>query len=263
MAKFDINKYKSEIRAQYLDNPANSSCNILLLGESGSGKTFFTRTCPGPIWVDSFDRGGSKNLREWEESGLVTVDARFEEEDPFNPQAFALWSKEMRERVRGGFFDYFGTYVLDSATTWSSAIMNDLLKKAGIPGETPRWEKEYGPLKTITTNWIRKMLNMPCNFILTGHLKTTKDDVSGRLVRRFMTTGQAHVTIPLLFDEIWVMDPKETSRGTEYRVLTASTGTHVARSRLSAGGILDKYEEPDLTKIFKKVGWKAAEPKPM
>jgi hypothetical protein len=245
----------------YTNNPAHNSINILLLGESGSGKTFFARTAPGPVWIDSFDRGGSLGLRKWVESGHITVDARYEDEDPYNPKVFEKWSREMRDRARNGFFDYFSTYVLDSSTTWSQAIMNQLLKKNGIPGEAPRWEKEYGPQKTIVSNWIRKLLNMPCNFILTGHLKSTKDDVSGKVVRRFMTTGQAYVTIPLLFDEVWVMDPKETSKGTEYRILTASTGTHVARSRLSADGILDKYEQPDLAAIFEKAGWNPPEPK--
>ena len=69
-----------------------------------------------------------------------------------------------------------------------------------------------------------------------------------------MTTGQGMITIPLMFDEIYVTAPKEMSSGIEYRLLTKSTGTFLARSRLSADGLLDTYEKADIKHILKKAG---------
>lgn len=261
MPPFDIKKSFEEIQNRYRSDPSSKSLNILLLGESGSGKTFLARTCPGPVLIDSFDRGGSKGLRKYTDSGQIMVDHRWEDENPLAPTAFQAWCKEMKQRNRDGFFDYLGTYMLDSATTFSAAIMNSVLKEAGIPGQTPRFTHDYGPQKTLIMSWIRQLLNMPCNFILTGHLETQKDEASGRLVKRFLTTGKLSVELPLLFDEVWVMDPKNGSGGVTYRLLTQSTGTDMAASRLAQEGLLDKYEEPDLTKLMKKVGWKGHEPK--
>lgn len=257
----DIRKKMSEIRDRYKTNPSRGSLNILLLGESGSGKTFLCRTAPGPVHIDCFDKGAATNLAKWVETGHVIPDDRWEEEDPMNPRVFELWKKEMGNLIKANYFDYIGTYVLDSATTFGEAVMNQILKNAGIPGQAPRFTHDFTPQKTIVMNWIRALLNLPCNTIITGHLATQRDEVSGKLQRRFMMTGQASTTIPLKFDEIWVMDPKETSKGTEYRILTKSTDKDLARSRLAQDGLLDKYEEPDITKLMNKVKWPIRKPK--
>lgn len=261
---FNINKYLSEISTRYEENDSNQSLNFLLLGESGSGKTFTAgSTMPRPVFIDSFDRGGAKGLKHWIKKGEVFVDERWEEEDPQKPEVFEKWKKEMESRAREGFFDYLGTYILDSATTWGNAVMNQVLKKAGRAGEAPQWAHDYGPQKMIVGNWVRKLLNMPCNFVLTGHLKADKDEVTNKIQRRFLTTGQLSVTLPLLFDEIYVMDPKSGSKGTTYRILTSSTGTDMARSRLAQAGLLDQYEKPDFLAMMKKCKWEQRKPKPM
>jgi len=69
-----------------------------------------------------------------------------------------------------------------------------------------------------------------------------------------MTTGKGAIIIPTLFDEVYVMDPKKTSDGVKYRVLTQNTGTYTARSRLAKGGLLSMYEEPDIKGILRKAG---------
>jgi hypothetical protein len=69
-----------------------------------------------------------------------------------------------------------------------------------------------------------------------------------------MTTGQGMVTIPLLFDEIYVMSTKEKSSGTEYTLLTQSTKLHMARSRMSKNGLLQPVEKPDIKALLKKAG---------
>lgn len=245
-----------KLQSMYLESPRSESFNALVLGESGSGKSFLIRTARKPVHIDVFDPGGTINLVDLIKKGEVVPDSRWENEDPKNPSVFRDWEKVTKERVRTGYFSQFGTYALDSATTWSDSIMNKILKEAGIAGEPPRWAHDYVPQKVAIQNWIKIMLQLPCDFILTGHLEGNKDEVSGRMSYRFMTTGKGSVTIPLLFDEIYVMDPKNTSQGVEYRVLTQSTGTHIARSRLARQGLLKQYEEPDIKKILKKCGFR-------
>ena len=67
-------------------------------------------------------------------------------------------------------------------------------------------------------------------------------------------TGKGAITVPLLFDEIWVLENKDTSKGLEYYTVLQSTGMLLARSRLAGTGKLGKTEPTNLKHIFKKAG---------
>jgi hypothetical protein len=86
-------------------------------------------------------------------------------------------------------------------------------------------------------------------------LGQTKDgnDIK-RIYYRFFTTGQAMVTIPMQFDELYVMIGSESSSGTKRELLIESQGKYIARSRLKGSGMLNDKEEPNIRKILKKVG---------
>lgn len=263
----DVAAEAKKLQQQYMEDPRQNSFNLLLLGESGSGKTTLCSTARYPIHIDSFDPGGTKGLDDLIRAGKLVVDSRWESEDPTKPTipkasgapgfewAYPAWKKEFERRLKMGYFNHFGTYVLDSATTWSLAIMNWILDKAGIPGEAPRFTKDYGPQKIEIQNYIKKMLDLPCDFILTGHLESEKDEISGRIKYKFMTTGKAEVIIPLLFDEIWTMLAEQKGQ-TEvvYKVLTAKNGAYPGASRIGKGGKFSTFEEPDIHKMLKKVG---------
>lgn len=250
----DIKAEVEKLQTMYKEDPRQSSFNCLLLGESGYGKTFLMRTARKPVHIDSFDPGGTKGLKKEIERGEVVVDARWESEDPLAPEQFADWSKETEHRIESGYFDHFGTYCLDSATTWSDAIMNYILKKAQRAGQAPKWEKDYVPQKIQIRNHLRPILNLPCDVFLTGHMKLVEDPEHGRIFR-FLTTGQGMVTIPLLFDEIYVIKVKESSRGLERTILTQPTDIYLARSRLAGDGLLDEEEEPNIKTILEKAGF--------
>lgn len=257
--------FKSEIKRvknYYNNDPLQQRFSALITGESGSGKTFLTRTCRMPVHIDSFDPGGTKCLLDLIEKGDVIADTSWEHEDPFNPERFGEWMTAVDTRLNVNYFDHFGTYVLDSASTWGDAVMNYQLDKAGKAGEAPKWNRDYTPQKMLMINYIKKLMNLPCDFILTGHLKTI-EEVMGqtkegsdikRIKYRFFTTGQAMVTIPLQFDEIYVLTADESSQGLRRKMLIDAQGTYIARSRLKGNGLLNEVEEPDIKKLLKKIG---------
>lgn len=257
----EVKKMAQEIKALYDSDTRQDSFNLLLCGDSGTGKTFLSTTCRKPVHIDSFDPGGTKHLKPWIDKGEILVDTRFESDDPFDPKAFKLWTAEMARREKIGYFAHLGTFQVDSTTSWADAIMNSILKQAGIPGQSPRFTHDYQPQKVLIVNWIKRMLQYPCDFILTGHLDASKDEVSGKVSYRFMTTGKGEVTIPLLFDEIWVTDTKETSKGVEYRILTKRSGPYVARTRIGRE-VYETYEKPDVKYLLKKAG-RPTEDKPL
>ena len=69
-----------------------------------------------------------------------------------------------------------------------------------------------------------------------------------------MTTGKATVTIPLQFDELYVIEGEDSSTGVKRKLITESQGKYYARSRLKGDGVLSHVEEPDIKKLLKKVG---------
>lgn len=252
---FNIQQEFSEIKKRYEEDTRNKSFNALICGESGSGKTHLLRTARRPVLVDSFDPGGTRTLRDLLEGpNHVYADTRWEAEDPQKPTAYSSWVSEHNRRMKDGVYDHLGTYCLDSLTMFQEAVMNFILARAGIAGDTPRFTKDYSPQKTRVKNAIKQLLSLPCDVIITGHLAPKEDEVTGATTYRLETTGNNVTYIPLLFDEVYVMDTKETSKGVKYRLLTQSTGRYVASSRLAQGGKLDPVEEPDLKNLLRKAG---------
>lgn len=260
---YDYQQELQRVKKYYEGDPLQKRLSMLVTGETNAGKTYLARTARKPIHIDSFDPGGTKCLRDLISSGDVIADTSFEDDDPFEPDKFAKWMRATEVRFQIGYFEHFGTYMLDSATTFGEAVMNYGLAAKGRAGEAPQHRRDYNPQKVQMVNYIRKLMRLPCDFIMTGHLREirkvlridTKTGIVNEDVKyRFYTTGQAVVTIPLLFDEIYVLTGKEGRDGPDRQMLIDSLGTYIARSRLKANGKLDAVEEPHIKKLLRKVG---------
>jgi hypothetical protein len=260
---YDYTNELKRVRDYYAGDPLQKRFSALVTGGIGAGKTYLLHTARRPVHIDSFDPGGTKCLRELIAKGDIVADTEWESEDPMNPDKFAKWMRAIDIRLQSGYFDHFGTYCLDSATTWGDAVMGYQLKGAGRAGEAPKWSHDYVPQKVFMTNYIRKLMSLPCDFILTGHLREIEEvlsvDVKTGVQRknveyRFYTTGQAVLTIPLLFDEIYVLLGEMSSSGVKRTMLIDSQGKYIARSRLRANGKLNSAEEPSIKELLKKIG---------
>ena len=261
---YDAAAELTRVKKYYAGDPLQKRFSALVCGETNAGKTFLLRTARLPVHIDSFDPGGTKGLRDMIASGDVVVDTRYENDDPFNPKAYADWKKATDIRFQIGYYNQFGTYCLDSATTFGISIMNYELAAKGRAGEAPQMRIDYQPQKTEMINYFRKLMNLPCDFILTGHLREmrkvlsvdTKTGIAREEIKfRFYTTGQAVVTIPLLFDEIYVIIGKNDREGVKREMLIDSLGEYVARSRLKSKGLLNAIEPPDLKSLLRKAGF--------
>jgi hypothetical protein len=170
------------------------------------------------------------------------------------PTSFELWDREYHRRKREGYFDQIGTYFLDSATTWASAAMNVVLKKSNRLGGPP-FQQDYLPAMSMIENAIKDMTTLPCDVILTAHLDVDKDEATGRMFVGPLFVGKLKQRIPLLFDELYCAQTKNTSAGVVYSLLTRSDGIFKARTRLGKGGLYEANEKPDIKALLKKAGY--------
>lgn len=251
------------VRKFYAEDEKQQGFNLLLLGEPGSGKTPILLTARKPVYIASFDPKGTVGLKKWIDKGEIIADTQYEDDDPYDPKVYELWYKQFKKQYSSGFFNHIGTYVIDSATTFTAAAMNYKMGEKGRAGYVPEMRKDYNPAKIEIQNYLRKCLNLPCDFILTGHLKAIDkliriDKSTGIETRqisyRFLTIGQAATFIPLLFSEMYVVIGEEGPHGVKRKLLTDAVGEYIARSKLSSDGLLDAKEEPDIKKILRKVG---------
>ena len=253
MPPLDVKKTMNELTEMYKTSPKIQKTNFLLYSGMGAGKTTMAaETSRGPVLIHSFDPGGTLSINpDLIKSGKVLVDTRYEEEDPKSPKAFEKWDKEFDRLYKGNFFNSIGTFILDSGTTWSSAAMNVVLKKAGRTGGTPQ-QNDWMPQMLLIENALKVITSLPCDVVFICHEKADKDEVTGKIHAAPLLTGKLTVRIPLLFDEIYHLAAKETSKGTEFSVQTQPCSTFMARTRMGRRGTLEKFEKPDIKYLLKK-----------
>lgn len=248
----DIQKEFESIRAMYKKDPRQGTFNALILGKSGTGKTNCLKTCRAPVLLHSFDPGGSKTIRDEIATGRILCDTRFETEDPRRPTAYNMWENEFRKLRDGKFFDNIGTYCIDSLTTFSDALIHEMLNRAKRAGQ-PMQKQDWGAFLNGMMESVNSILNLPCDVIITGHLAMTTDDVTGRGEAGILIGGQSKDRLPILFDEVYIATAQETAKAIEYKFITANTGFYNARTRIGAGKF-STYEEPNIKALLKKAG---------
>ena len=136
--------------------------------------------------------------------------------------------------------------------------MNAILKENGRSAGTPQMQDYLVQINTLR-DAIKLITSLPCDVILTGHVDSEKDEVTGRVTTGVMITGKLKEKLPLLMDEVYMAVTKESSKGVEYSLLTRNTGLYKARTRLGRSGIFDTYEEPNLKVLMEKAGLDASD----
>jgi hypothetical protein len=195
------------------------------------------------------------------EQQRIIADTRFENDDPGNPTALIEYDKALDERIPGGYFDYFGTYAIDSITMFSMAAMNYTLKKKnrkdGIPVMQKGGDNDYVFMQAYMKPLLRKILNLPCHVILIAHPALDEDDVDKKRFIGPKISGQLQTQLMLMITEIYCLRMSQTKNGMERLLLTQPDGLYRCRSRLASNGQIAVEEKPDIKAILRKAGMNA------
>jgi len=230
----------------------------IIFGPFKAGKTRLLGTCKKPVWVDSFDPGGSQVLRDYVDRGEVIVDDRWAGGDfKKDGRFYEEYKRELETRIKSGLFKEIGTFSIDSVTTLSDSMFpwgeQQVLKqgkttKAGMAD--PR--SIYGECQTELFRLFRHVLAQPCDVVITAHPdnkeKEARVPISPQLIGR--------VKAPLaLFNEIYYLEVVPQKGVDPIRsLLIDNDGEYECGSRLNNRRQLDKRQPPDITALKKLAG---------
>lgn len=202
------------------DIKPSENLKVLVVGSPGSGKTCFAVGFPTPILVLDFDMkvnsAAAWYANDADRLGKVevrTLGRRLDGSDPI-AELNKLISEELIPQQKAGTMKH-KTLVIDSATTFSQAVLNHIIKTnpgvkrvVSAQGVQPS-QSDYGILRREFAKLIPGILSLPMNVVMTAHVKTDRNDITGEIVRMPILDGSFGQELPIYFEEVYVSTMKE------------------------------------------------------
>jgi len=220
--------------ANALDATGTAKHRILVLGDTGSGKTTQFLTLPGKKFAYLFDSNAILSLRgydiDYEEylpDRLNMAAVSLSKAKPGDKASvktsdiYKVWESSFNEKLENNFFDPYDWIGMDSITTFLDLIMDRVQSINGMFGEWPTQDM-YGPQMIAFTNVCRSLTGMGKGIYMTGHLDMKQDELTKRIFRKPMMTGRLTTKIPLLFSDVFVAEAEpDTQGGVNYKFQTS------------------------------------------
>lgn len=251
---------------------------VLVYGKPKEGKTFGAATWPRPNFI-VFDPDGISTLvgkdfrtkhpdvscmyeafidTDLTKQGVARTHKAFDSACEYfdacmktTPTKWVSPTTKQTELVSSNMFD---TWVIDSGTTLSHAVMNKAIvllgqSGLGIKSETHKTalstgmlfakQQDYGAEISMIVQFIRMVLNADKHVVLICHEKEVTND-EGRITSRTpLLTGQAVPRVCALFTEIWHLRTVKSGPSLVRKLTTVTDGITVAGTRY---GIADGTE---------------------
>lgn len=198
---------------------ASDNLKVLVCGSPGTGKTCFAAGFPYPILYLDFDNKINSAARwfEGDKERLEGIDVRQlgKRLDGIDPVTeFISVINELGAQQKAGTMKY-KTLVIDSATTFSAAVLNHIVKTnpgikrvASNQGVQPGMP-DFGILKREFAKLIPGILSLPMNVVMTAHIKTDRNEITGEIIRSPIMDGSFSQELPIYFEEVVVVRMKD------------------------------------------------------
>lgn len=188
---------------------------ILMVGDSGAGKTTASASMPGPVHIADFDGkvvSAAQYLKTFNPAQLDLVDfTDYSDFGKFSGKkitAVEQFNKDIGDFAKQDPFP-FKTIVVDSLTLFSDASMEYLMrlnpgvKRSVTNGVQIPALQDYQMARLWFKQIISAMLALPCHIVFTAHIQTEKDELSGQIIRSPMMAGKLSKELPIYFGEVW------------------------------------------------------------
>ena len=222
---------------------------ILMLGDTGNGKTAQILTLPGKKYVHIFDPNALLSLQGHDVDydvyfpdtvGMavrsLSKDKGGDAQTSKTSTSYKVFETEFNQRLEGGFFDQYDWICFDSATTLLDLIMDRVLTINGRFGTWPH-EDDYGPQMIAFTNICRNLTAMGKSIYMTGHLETRQNRVTKKIETQPMMTGLLTQKIPLLFSDILITSADLDEKGKSTYKIQTVPDTEIRTVRTSIKGL--------------------------
>jgi hypothetical protein len=216
---------------------------VFAYGPSGTGKTVFATSFPGPVRHWDFDRKVASAVAHWrhkEPARLGQIDSQ--EYHPDDPMQFSKWYTDLMLLTQEGREGKlaFKTVVLDSITLWAEALLKEIQRQnPGLKSPIPTAPdvpglQHYQIFSVRFREMMNLILSLPCNVVITGHLETEKDESTGRIMAKPLLPGKKNGEyLPVIFGEVYRTACEEVAdKRSSYVAYTKATDTYAARTQI-------------------------------
>lgn len=191
----------------------SENLKVLIIGPAGTRKTCTAAGFPYPMLYLDFDNKVN-SAAAWyasDKERLENIDVRnmskrLSDVDPIKEMQTIIEKELIPMQSEGS---KFKTLVLDSVTTFSSAVLNHIIKtnpgikRASYAQGIQPCQQDYGILKREFMRLIPGLLSLPMNVVMLGHIKTDKDDLTGEIIRGPLMDGSFAQELPIYFEEVY------------------------------------------------------------
>ena len=224
---------------------------LILMGKSGTGKTIFLCDFPTPTYVFDFDRKISSAINYYVGDPRLSKIEVDREGILSGPDSITFaYNKlyEFEQLAKSGDFP-FKTIALDSLTTFFDAFMEKIiLDNPGanrVDAKVPSLQ-DYGRATTHFKNFITRLKYLPANIIITAHIKTDKDELTGEILHGTAITPKLQQWLPVVFNEVYRSYTEQPiGKAVEYFAQTQSNHKFECRTEIKGlpAKIPLKYKE--------------------
>jgi hypothetical protein len=252
----------------------DENLKVLVYGPSGTAKTTFATSFPGPMYVHDFDGKLISAANHWRR---VNKPERLSDINYFNYNSLSVPHKDQmtaeEETAKKRYGTYYGwivehqqlaaegkfpykTVVLDSLTRYAEVLLREILRQTrgkinppiegmhNIPGK-----QTFMVNQTYFKTQLDMLLALPCNIVVCAHLKTKEDELTGRIKNVPFASGNMADYLPVVFGEVYRSYVEAvTGGGVKYMLQTQSSSDFNCRTQLGLKASIENGYENLLVK---------------